>query len=220
MVGVGQLRPVRPRVAVTGGDHDGHAGSPGEVIGSGRDDESPGPLPWLPRRWRILGAVAVAAAVAAWLGPGLLSDPQGGAAPRSAASRTTASARPPAPLAPDRPVRGDLAGDAGFVAAVLRRVRTDHADVDRVLFAGRLPGGARVAFVGRDRDEASGVRALDIYALRIPPGAAVEDGAVTVVGRGLIESTALDLTIPSTDDAVVAVGFARERDPRSQAAQP
>ncbi len=70
-------------------------------------------------------------------------------------------------------------------------MRTEHADADRVLFAGRVAGGARVAFIGRDRDEESGVRALDVYALRIPPGGSVQGGTVTVLGRGLIESTGL-----------------------------
>ena len=110
------------------------------------------------------------------------------------------------PPAADWPVRGDLAGDAGFVAAVLRRVRTEHADADRVLFAGRLAGGARVAFVARDRDEASAVRALDVYALRIPPGGSVQDGEVTVLGRGLIESTGpLGWARPGTDGNVQVV---------------
>jgi hypothetical protein len=86
-------------------------------------------------------------------------------------------------------VRGDLAGDRGFVAAVLRRVRAEHADAERVLFAARVAGGARVALIGRDRDEDPGVRSLDVYALRIPPGGAVQDGTVTLIGRGLIEST-------------------------------
>ena len=174
---------------MTGGDHAGSADPRGEVIGSGSDDESPGRLQRLPRRWRFLGAAAAAVTGVVWLGPGLLSDPQNGAAARPGPSRSTAPTAPAVPPAADRPVGGDLAADAGFVAAVLRRVRTEHADADRVLFAGRLAGGARVAFVGRDRDDGSAVRALDVYALRIPPGRSVRDGAVTVVGRGLIEST-------------------------------
>ena len=96
-----------------------------------------------------------------------------------------------APPAADLPVGGDLADDTEFVDAALRRVRAGFPAADRVLYAGSLPGGGRVAFVGRDRDESEGIRALDVYALRVRPGASVEVAEVTVVGRGLIEAERL-----------------------------
>ena len=167
------------------GDHDGPGAE--DVLGSARDDGS-GMLARLPRTWRLLG-IAALIGLAALMGPVLLgSDSDGRPSP---APKTLA--RPPIPHTAPRPpvVSGDLAGDTGFVAAVLRRVRTEHSDADRVLFAGRVAGGARLAFIGRDRDEELGVRALDVYALRIPPGGSVQDGSVSVLGRGLIESTGL-----------------------------
>ena len=161
--------------------------SPGaqDVLGSPHDD-GPGALSRLPRIWRLLGiAVLVGLAALVVQGPpGTDSNPSPAQTSRHGPPIPHTAVPPPA-------VRGDLAGDRGFIAAVLRRVRSEHAGADRVLFAGRLPGGARVAFVGRDRDEESGVRALDVYALRIPPGGSVQGGAVTVLGRGLIESSGL-----------------------------
>lgn len=175
---------------MTLGDPNGPAGGAEDVLGSPRDDGR-GVLSRLPRIWRLLGTAALVG-VAVLVGPGLLGHVRDGRPGAAQTSPDVAPTRPDVvPFLADRPVSGDLAGDTGFVAAVLRRVRTEHADADRVLFAGRLPGGARVAFVGRDRDEESGVRALDVYALRIRPGGSVQDGAVTLVGRGLIESTGL-----------------------------
>jgi hypothetical protein len=166
-------------------DPDPPSGGEGDVLGSPHDD-GPGALSRLPRIWRLLGIAGLVGLAAL-----VVQGPRGtDSAPGPA---QTSPNRPPIPrtAAPPPEVRGDLAGDTGFVAAVLRRVRTEHVDADRVLFAGRLPGGARVAFVGRDRDEESGVRALDVYALRIPPGGSVQGSAVTVLGRGLIESSGL-----------------------------
>jgi hypothetical protein len=170
------------------GDSDGLVPLADDVLGSGRDDR-PGALARVPGIWRLLG-IAALVGLAVLVGPGL-KGPAGDGRPGSA--RTSPNEAPtrldaaPSPVV--LPVRGDLAGDTGLVAAVLRRVRTEHADATRVLFVGRLPSGTRVAFVGRDRDDGPAVRALDVYALRIPPGGSVQDGAVTVLGRGLIEST-------------------------------
>ena len=167
------------------GDHDGPGAE--DVLGSACDDGS-GMLARLPRTWRLLG-IAALIGLAALMGPGLLASDSD----RRPSPPQKTLARPPIPHTAPRPpvVSGDLAGDTGFVAAVLRRVRTEHSDADRVLFAGRVAGGARLAFIGRDRDEESGVRALDVYALRIPRGGSVQDGSVTVLGRGLIESAGL-----------------------------
>jgi hypothetical protein len=156
------------------------------VLGSDRDDAAPGVLSRLGAPWRVAAAAALVG-LAAWLGPDLLSATD----PEVAHRATRSTPDTPSGAAVPLPVRGDLAGDATFVTAALRRVRSDYSDADRVLFAGRLPNGGRVAFVGRDRDEPAGVRALDVYALRVPPGADVEAGEVTVVGRGLMESTTL-----------------------------
>ena len=177
------------------GDHDGSGAE--DVLGSARDD-GPGALARLPRSWRLLG-IAALVGLAALVGPGLLGPDSDG---RPSPAQTSPDWPPiPHTALPPPVVSGDLAGDTGFVSAVLLRVRTVHADADRVLFAGRLAGGARVAFVGRDRDEASGVRALDVYALRIPPGGAVQDGTVTLLGRGLIESTGLLAADPARPTA-------------------
>ena len=172
---------------MTPGGHNGPVQGAEDVLGSGRDDE-PRALARIPRIWRLLG-IAALLGLAALVAPGLLgrdSDGRPGPAQASLDSPPIPHTSPPAPV-----VSGDLAGDTGFVAAVLRRVRTEHADADRVLFAGRVAGGARVAFIGRDRDEESGLRALDVYALRIPPGGSVQGGTVTLLGRGLIESSGL-----------------------------
>ena len=167
--------------------------TPDDVLGSKRDDD-PGWLARLPRGWRAVAVVALVLAVAALFGPDLLSSPGAeNAAPTSDRRESTPPARAPqpeaGPLASDLPVRGDLAGDRAFVDAALRRVLAGHPDADRVLYAGTLPDGGRVAFVGRDRDDAEGVRALDVYALTVPPGGSFEAAEISVIGRGLIEST-------------------------------
>lgn len=174
------------------GDHGGPGVGADDVLGSGRDD-APRLFSRLPRIWRILG-IAALVGLAALVVQGPLGPESAG--PPSPAQ--TSLDEPPIPqtAVPPPVVRGNLAGDRGFVAAVLRRVRTVHADADRVLFAGRVAGGARVAFIGRDRDEETGVRALDVYALRIPPGGSVQDGTVTLLGRGLIESTGVLAAAP------------------------
>lgn len=170
--------------------------TPDDVLGSSRDDD-PGPLAGLRRPWRVLLVLALVLAAAALLGPDLLSSPgaddAGQPGDRRQSSPPARAPQPPAPgpLAEDLPVRGDLADDQRFVDAALRRVRAGHPGVDRVLYAATLPDGGRVAFVGRDRDEPEGIRALDVYALKVPPGASIEAGEITVVGRGLIESTSL-----------------------------
>jgi len=171
--------------------------TPEDVLGSSRDDNEPGQRARLPRRWRVLLVVAVVLAAGALLGPDLLSSPgvddADEAGDRRASSPPSRAPQPvvPGPLAEDLPVRGDLADDQSFVDAALRRVRAGHPDADRVLYAATLPDGGRVAFVGRDRDEPEGIRALDVYALKVPPGAPIEAGEITVIGRGLIETTSL-----------------------------
>lgn len=171
--------------------------TPDDVLGSSHDDDDPAASAGMPRPWRVLIVLALALAAAALLGPDLLSSPgaddagQPGDRRQSSPPPRAPQPEPPGPLAADPPVRGDLAGDRAFVDAALRRVRAGHPDADRVLFAATLPDGGRVAFVGRDRDEPEGIRALDVYALKVPAGAPVEAGEITVVGRGLIESTSL-----------------------------
>ena len=160
-----------------------------DVLGSPRDDAL-GMLGRVPRIWQLLG-IAALVGLAVLVGPDLLGPDSDGRPGPATSPGGTPTRHNAVPLPEAWPVGGDLAGDTGFVAAVLRRVRTVHADADRVLFAGRLAGGTRVAFVGRDRDEESGVRTLDVYALRIPPGGSVQDATVTLLGRGLIESTGL-----------------------------
>jgi len=160
----------------------------GDVLGSHRDDVAPGRLSRLPARWRAAG-VAAMLGLAAVVGPDLLSD-DAGVDPNAAGAASAAPARPTAP-AGFWPVGGDLADDASFLTAVLRRVRSDHPEADRVLYAGTLPGGGWVAYVGRDRDEPEGIRALDVYALRVARGDTVETGKITLIGRGLIESSGL-----------------------------
>ena len=169
--------------------------TPDDVLGSPRDDTDGGPLRRLPRPWRVAAVVVLIVAAAAVVGPDLVASP----GPENAASpgdrrESSPPVRPPQsqpsqPSAADLTVRGDLADDLVFVDAALRRVLAGHPDADRVLYAGTLPDGGRVAFVGRDRDDAEGVRALDVYALTVPPGASLEAAEITVIGRGLIEST-------------------------------
>jgi hypothetical protein len=141
----------------------------------------------VPGVWRLVAGaagVALVAAAAVVVGPGLVSNPD----PGRPAARPAATAPP---VAADAPVRGDLASDLAFLRQVLGTVRAQHPDADRVLYAASLPDGGRVAFVGRDRVEPPGTRALDVYAIRVLPGEPVRSGTVTVVGRGLVESTAL-----------------------------
>ena len=165
-----------------------------DVLGSHRDDNDGGPLGRLPRHWRVAAVVVLVVAAAALVGPDLVSSPGAENAARGDRRESPPPARSPQP-GPSRPpaadlrVRGDLADDPVFVDAALRRVLAGHPDVDRVLYAGTLPDGGRVAFVGRDRDDAEGVRALDVYALTVPPGASLEAAEISVIGRGLIEST-------------------------------
>jgi len=165
--------------------------APPEVLGSGPDDTPPGLLARVPRPWRVALGVVAAGALALTVGPGLVSnDPVSGETPAAAAP--SADAREPVGPPPETwPVRGNLAGDRAYLRAVLARVKRDHPDAQRVLYAATLPDGGSVAFVGRDRDEAAGTFALDVYAIRVPPGSRVSSGTVSVVGRGLIESTGL-----------------------------
>jgi hypothetical protein len=166
--------------------------TPDDVLGSSCDDAGPRPWDRLPRARRTLTAVLLVLAGATVSGSDLLSSRGERAAPETV-RESSAPARSPQraatePQAVDLPVLGDLAGDASFVTAALRRVRHDHPEADRVLYANTLSGGGRVAFVGRDRDEPDGIRALDVYALRVARGEGVEAGQITLVGRGLIES--------------------------------
>ncbi len=165
-----------------------------DVLGSSVDDDA---RLWdrLPRGWRTLTVLMLVLAGVAVAGPDPLSSR---GEPAAAPERLRESSSPPRslpqrgltePRVVDLPVRGDLAGDASFVTAALRRVRHDHPEADRVLYANTLPGGGRVAVVGRDRDEPDGIRALDVYALRVARGDGVAAGQITLVGRGLIEST-------------------------------
>jgi len=157
------------------------------VLGSPLDEAGPGLLSRLPVWWRAVG-VAALLGLAAVVGLDPFSD-DAGIDPDAAAS-VSPTPRPAAP-AVFSPVGGDLADDASFLTAVLRRVRSDHPEADRVLYAGTLPGGGWVAYVGRDRDEPEGIRALDVFALRVARGHTVETGTITLIGRGLIESSGL-----------------------------
>jgi len=170
-------------------DRDDDTGrGPGDVLGSPRDEAAPGLLSRLPLWWRAVG-VAALLGLAAVVGPDLFSD-DAAVDPDAAASVSPTPTRPAA-AARFWPVGGDLADDASFLTAVLRRVRTDHPEADRVLYAGSLHGGGWVAYVGRDRDEPEGIRALDVFALRAARGDTVETGKITLIGRGLIESSGL-----------------------------
>jgi hypothetical protein len=163
-----------------------------DVLGSESGERRP-LLDRVPSPWRMLAGAVVVVAALVQLGPDLVSSGDAHAPPGSpTASGSIAPSRfaPRAPLvgAP-LPVRGDLAADEEFLSAVMNRVKAAHPDADRVLFAATQPGGGRVAMVGRDREEPGHIQALDVYALRVPAGGSVATGTVSVIGRGLIEST-------------------------------
>jgi len=112
----------------------------------------------------VLGIAA--ATLASGSGPGLLSSSS-----RHRASSPVAGPSPSAPPGVDRslgradgetaldpldprgwPVRGDLAADVGFRNAVLAKARSADLPLVRLLYAGTLPDGSRLALLGVGRD--------------------------------------------------------------------
>jgi hypothetical protein len=78
-------------------------------------------------------------------------------------------------------VRGDLARDAGFTGAALAVVRAAYPDSEKVLYAGTLPDGSRIALVGTSDPDAAGLtfRTSNVQALHVPAGAEPSAGRVT-----------------------------------------
>ena len=131
------------------------------------------------RRVRIAGValLAVAAVTVALVRPdlgGLLAADR----PQPSPSRSGA----PSPI--DGPMtrvawdtRGELAGDRGFVAAAVARIRSQRPDVARVFFAGRLPDGSRLVLAGTD--VLRGFVATAVHAMVVEPGQDIASATVT-----------------------------------------
>lgn len=143
------------------------------------DERSARRLPGPPLAWRLSAVVAVLLLVVT-VGPGLLSD------------RTSPADSPPSPTAgptwADRaggllpirwPVRGDLSSSRPFLAAALDRVREERPSAGRVIYAGRVPGGGRLALTGTDVGR--GVVSMSVQALHIPPRSTLRSSEIREV---------------------------------------
>ena len=132
----------------------------------------------------LAGAVLVA--LAALVGPSLLSR---GDEPERPRPRPTTSPQPTSePTATEPPlsalrwrVRGDLAADARFTGAALTVVRAAYPEAAKVLYAGTLPDGSRIALVGTDDPDVAGLtfRTSNVQALHVPAGAEPAAGKVS-----------------------------------------
>lgn len=134
-------------------------------------------------------AAAVLVAVGAVVGPNLLSGGDEPTPPRP--EPTTSQVPTPAPTPIEQPlsalnwtVRGDLAGDAGFVAAALAAVQAADPAAEKVMYAATLPDGSRIALVGAGDHEATGLafRGANVQALHVPAGAAPAAGLISFAG--------------------------------------
>jgi hypothetical protein len=136
----------------------------------------------------LAGAVLVA--VGAVVGPNLLS---GGDEPRPPRPEPTTSQLPTSqPTPSEQPlsalnwtVRGDLAGDAGFMTAALAVAQVRDPTMEKVMYAATLPDGSRIAFVGAGDHEATGLafRGANVQALHVPAGAAPSAGRLSYAGQ-------------------------------------
>lgn len=137
----------------------------------------------------LAGAVVVA--VAAVLGPSLLSDGDKPTPPRPQPTDSPMVTSPPEPSehplsALQWTVRGDLAGDNEFAAAALAVARTSDQTMERVMYAATLPDTSRIALVGagdRDGTTALAFRGANVQALHVPAGAAPSKGTLSYAGQ-------------------------------------
>lgn len=155
-----------------------------ELASEGEPDGRSVP-PWV---WRVV-AMAVVVALAGLARPSLLSS-SSGRAPADPTPRPTASAAvPPLPVPVAEPLRwaprGDLVGSS-FAAAALARFRQEAPDVDRLLWAGSLGQGDRVAVVAYKPGPAGTAVALgaeQVAALRVDAGDDATGADVTSIGE-------------------------------------
>ncbi len=120
---------------------------------------------------------------------------------------TSSASRPAGPTTVAWDIRGDLAGSRGFVSDAVRRIRRESTRVGRILWAGQLPDGTRLALGGTD--VAGGAAATTVHAMLAAPGTVVDDGSVTQVATLSDEQQVLTWVGPGTDGRTFAVVLSR-----------
>ena len=127
------------------------------------------------RRWshgrhdrlvRVGALVLVAGVALAITAPRLSLHASGPSAKQQRSGQADAAQLPPGVAAVRWPLRGDLAGDANFVASALHRLQTQRGGVTEPLFAGRLPDGSRLMLAGAQAGP--GVVMTSVSALHVP----------------------------------------------------
>ena len=108
--------------------------------------------------------------------------------------------------------RGDLAGDARFVAAAMARVHKFRPGATRLYFAGRLPDGSRLVMAGTD--VVAGMVTTAVHVLRVAPGrpvrtAGVTEGAALSDSQQFLAWAGPAAAGSAVEGSVVAVALAR-----------
>ncbi len=120
---------------------------------------------------------------------------------------TSSPTRPAGPTTVAWDIRGDLADSRAFVSDAVRRIRRESSRVARILWAGQLPDGTRLALGGTD--VAGGAAATTVHAMLAPPGTVVDDASVTEVATLSDEQQVLAWVGPGTDGHTFAVVLSR-----------